>query len=186
MRGSAIFNIKNMVRYAAILAFIGLCLISGKNVYPIEGRSLYYKGLHAARIGNKDVAFMDFKAFLKGFPESKMAKNALFSTGEYYFSISDYRDAAESFVRFIKLYPEAKAKLFALVYLHEIAKSQGNQELVEKISKEIITFKQLRLLFSEFEEYVYWSVFSNQYKAVFFIDKVEIYINEELFKELSY
>jgi len=186
LRSSLIFKIKNMARYIIVLAFVLPFLVVSKIAYPVEGRSLYYEGLHAARFGDKDIAFMDFKEFLKDFPDSKLAKNALFSIGEYYFSIFDYRDAAKSFGRFIELYPESKAKLFALVYLHEIAKKGGNQELVEKISKEIITSKQLRLLFSDFKEYIYWSAFSNQYKAVFFIDKVEIYINEKLFTELSY
>ncbi len=175
-----------MARYIIFLVLILPFFVYTKVAYPLAGRGLYYKRFHAARFGDKDFAFMNFKMFLGDFPKSKLAKEALFAVGEYYFSISDYRDAAKSFIGFIDLYPESKAKLFALAYLREIAKHEKNEELIEKISKEIITSKQLRLLFSEFKEYVYWSAFSNKYKAVFFIDKVEIYIDGDLFTELSY
>ena len=177
---------KNMARYVVALALGLLIFVPANFAYPQGSLSLYYKGVHAARFGDKDFAFMYFKNLLREFPESELAESALFAVGEYCFSILNHHDAVKYFSSFINSYPESKAKLFALAYLREIAKLENNPELAEKISKEIVTSKQLRLLFSEFKEYTYWSAFYEQYKAVFFIDKVEIYIDEELFTEISY
>ena len=115
-----------------------------------------------------------------------MAEDALFSLGEYYFGVSDYHDAVKAFSRFIASYPESEAKLFAFAYLLEVARDEGNQDLAGMLTKEIVTSKQLNLLFSEFKKQTYISSFSKEYKAIFFIDKVEIYIDEEFFSEISY
>ena len=175
-----------MARYVIIFAFAFLISLPIDSAYPQRGRGLYYKGVEAARFGDKDFAFMYFRMFLRRQLKSEAASGALFSLGEYYFGVSDYRDATKAFSQFITSYPTSEAKLFALAYLLEVARNKGDQDLAAELTKEIVASKQLSLLFSEFKEHTYISSFSREYKAIFFIDKVEIYIDEEFFSKISY
>lgn len=175
-----------MARYLIVLALAFLIFLPVDSVYPQRGRDLYYKGVETARFGDKDFAFMYFRMFLRGHPKSELAEGALFSLGEYYFEVFDYYDTKKTFSRFIASYPKSVAKIFALAYLLEVARDEGNQDLEEKLTKEIVTSKQLSLLFSEFKKHTYTSSFSKKYTAIFFIDKVEIYVDEEFFSKISY
>lgn len=154
------------------------------NVYSEEGANLYREGYSAARRREMDLAFMSFNALVRDYPESKFFADALFSLGEYYFSVSDYYDANRFFDVFISKYPNSKARPFACAYLIEIAKMRGEKEYIKKLQKEIITFKQIGLLFSDFKKHAYLSGFSKKYKALYFIDRVEIYIDNELFTKI--
>lgn len=152
--------------------------------YTWEDRDLYYRGVKFAKAGQADFAFMDFHGISTDYPNSKFSKNALFAQGEYYFSISDYHDSIQTFQRFISLYPESETKLFALAYLMNLAKIQGKDDSAALFEKEIIRFKHTSLIFKEYKEYKYLSAFSNKYKAQYFIDKIEISINNELFAQI--
>ncbi len=175
-----------MARYVIVFAFAFLIFLPVDSAYSQRGRDLYYKGVEAARFGDKDFAFMYFRMFLRKHPKSELAAGALFSLGEYYFGVFDHYDATKAFSRFIASYPKSEAKLFALAYLLELARDEGKKDLAEKLKKEIVTSKQLSLLFSEFKKHTYVSSFSREYKAIFFIDKVEIYIDGEFFSKISY
>lgn len=156
------------------------------NLKKDEDRLLYYKGVAAAKAKDIHLAFMNFRMFLDSSPKSKLAENALFSIGEYYFLTSNYSDAAGAFQRFIKNFPESRAKIFALAYLLEIAKKKTNQEDISALQNEIAASKQLIFLFSESKQYKYKSAFSKNYKALYFIDRIEFYIDEALFTKISF
>lgn len=151
-----------------------------------EDKKLYSQGIKAARSGDIDFAFMNFYRLLSIFPESEFSEDALFATGEYYFLIGDYYDAARTFNRFINNYPGSEAELFALIYLLEIAKIRGKEKLVKILEKEIVTSQRLAFLFRDFKEYKYLSPLFKSYKVVYFIDKVEFYIDGKLFTKISY
>lgn len=154
--------------------------------YPQEDRNLYTQGVKAAQRGELEFAFINFHLLLNNFPESKYRRECLFGTGEYYFSIADYRDAARVFSQFINDYPKSEAKPFAIAYLLNIAKKEGEEDLVEELKKELIGLEQLSLLFRDFKELQYVSALCKNYKALNFIDKIEIYIDDELFAEASF
>lgn len=155
-------------------------------VYAQTDKSLYSQGVRAAKSGELDSAFMNFKMFLDDFKESKLAENALFAVGEYYFLTSNYYDAFATFNRFVRKYPKSKARIFALVYLLEMAKRQKNEEFVENLEKEIISSRQVVLLFIESKESKYLSAFLRNHKAVYSIDKVEFYIDDRFVTKVYY
>ena len=154
--------------------------------YTQGHRSLYSQAVKYARSGDTDFAFMFFRRFLRTYPESRFSEKALFAIGEYYFQIADYYDAAQIFIRFINNYPQSKARPFALAYLLTLANIMGKEELTKYLEKEIISSQQIAFLFREFKEYKYLSALSKRHKALYFIDKVEFYIDEELFTQVLY
>lgn len=154
--------------------------------YPQEAKDLYLQGIDAARLNNLDSAFMYFHAFLSSRPKSDLVELALFATGEYYFLIRNYQDAFSTFMKIIKEYPHSKTKPFVLMYLLEVTKIYGHEELINDIKKEIVIFRQVGLVFSDFKEYSYVSPLFRKHKAVYFIDKAEFYIDSELFTKITY
>ena len=161
-------------------------LFTAGNLYAGEDASLYSKAMAAAKRGQEDIAFVHFSAILERYPDSKYAKNALFGAGEYYYSIGDYRDAMPLFERYVQNYPDDRGKLFALVYLYKLSKENEREDLAKKVRKEIVTFKQQSFLFRVFKNYQYRSPLNLSHKAVYYIDRVEFYINEDVFAEIPF
>ena len=173
---------KNKIFFIALF----LCVLAYINAYADSDNRLYLQGVRAAKNGEPDVAFMNFKIFMESAGESKFAQNALFAIGEYYFSISNYDEAFSAFSRFIQDYPRSKARIFALSYLLEIAKKQKNITLAEKIEKAIVSARQVVLLFAESKESKYLSSLFKKHKAVYFIDRVDFYIDDVFFTKARY
>jgi len=163
-----------------------LILPSAHRAYGQEDRDLYRRANQAACKGEDDFAFVYFYRLLNYFPDSEYRQQALFATGEYYYSIGDYRDAAVAFERSISNFPESEAKIFAIAYLLKIAKIKGDQKKAEKLKQGLISLEQVSLLFREFEELKYTSPFCKDYKILNFIDKIEIYVGDELFDKISF
>ena len=90
------------------------------------------------------------------------------------------------FQQFVDNFPEAKGKLFALAYLYKLSKESERDNLVKKVRKEIITFKQQSFLFRVFKNYQYRSPLYLSHKAVYYIDRVEFYIDDQLFAEIPF
>lgn len=174
--------IKSKTFFIALLFFF---------LFPCKGYSrqdseLYCQGIKAARLGKADFAFMYFRMLLADFPESEFTEKALFAVGEYYFSLGDYQDAFRVFARFANSYPQSKARLFASAYYLELARKDEKKQLAKEIEKEIIVYQQLSFLFRDFKEYKYKSLLFNSYTALYFINRIEFYINEELFTKILY
>ncbi|MDD5730787.1 MAG: outer membrane protein assembly factor BamD [Candidatus Omnitrophica bacterium] len=165
------------------LAFILLVLPAARAQDSGEEYSLAMQAVHAQDL---DIAFMHFRSIAREHPDSKYAKNAIFATGEYYFMTGNYYDAARMFLSFINNYPESNGKLFAEAYLLDIARKQGQEDLVKKLENDIVSRKQLVLLFKNFKEYKYKSPLSRMYKADYYIDKVKFYIDGTMLAEISY
>ena len=151
-----------------------------------EDKKLYKDGIQAAREGNSDIAFIKFHMLLNSFPDSEYSQNALFSAGEYYFLINDSSNAKKSFEKFLNDYPEAEIKPFVIAYLLKIAENRQQHSSIEKLTKTLVGSQQVSLLFRDFEELKYLSALNKNYKAINFIDKIEIYIDEEIFAEISF
>lgn len=168
-----------------LLLIIVIQIIAGPVFsYGQEGTDLYRGAKQAVKAGDRDFAFMQFHSLLRLSTTSPYYQEALFATGEYYFVLANYYDAHSAFAKFVELYPQSEAMPFAIVYLLKMEQlRQGNQY---ELKKKVITFKQLSLLFSEYKEYLYKSPLGSNYKAVYFIDRVDIYINEELFETVYF
>lgn len=177
------------IRVTKIKAFsllVLLLLLLQSKGYSQGDKNLYYQGIKAAREGEIDFAFIHFNKLLSDFPESKYREHALFGTGEYYFSNSLYGDAIRTLNKFINNYPESEARPFAIAYLLKLAQRKNQEDIVEKLKKELISFQQSSLLFRDFKELKYLSPLYKNYRALNFIDKIEIYIDDELFAKISF
>ncbi|MFH1457694.1 MAG: outer membrane protein assembly factor BamD [Candidatus Omnitrophota bacterium] len=163
-----------------------LILACGSVAFAEESQRLYVSGVKAAKRGDLAYAFMFFRSLSENFPESRVAQEALFASAEYYFLIGAFTDARPAFIRFITEYPDSKARPFALLYLSKIAEAQGQEALAESLQKEIITSQQLVLLFRDFKKFQYLSPLNKNHRAVHFIDRIEFYIDGELFAQISY
>ncbi len=175
-----------MKRIGSLLAVCVLSVLFSGVVFADSDVFLYNTAKQAAAAGDNDYAFMCFHSLLKYSFKSKYYKEALFSTGEYYYFIGDYRSAERSFSEFIDYYSKEEALPFAIVYLLKINNYKQRSKTTDDLRKKVITFKQLSLLFSESKELSYISPLNLHYKAIYFIDRVEIYINEELFEKIYF
>jgi outer membrane protein assembly factor BamD (BamD/ComL family) len=174
------------MKRSGFLILVVLMILAAGNLYAGEASSLYSKAMAAAKRGQADIAFVHFSAILERHPDSMHVKNAIFGAGEYYYSIGDYRDALPLFERFVHEYPQARGKLFALAYLYKLSEENEREDLVKKVRKEILTFKQQSFLFRVFKNYQYRSPLSLSHRAVYYIDRVEFYIDEDLFAEIPF
>ena len=172
-------------RKLVFVLFISIFLLTSK-VYAADDSRLYSQAVKAARKGKDEIAFMKFNMILEMHLKSKLRERALFATGEYYFSVSNYYDAAMAFREFISKYPESKSRIFALAYLLKITRKLGSEDSINALEKEIATFQQLSLFFRKSKNFKYTSPFSKRYKAEYFIDRVEIYIDGEFLTKVSF
>lgn len=175
---------KKIIRIFLLVLFVFLFFKPG---YAQDETDLFNEGVLAAENGQPDFAFMHFHTLLKYSSfSSKYFPVALFAAGEYYFLIGDYDDAQNSFTQFSKKFPKAKALPFALAYLWKISKEQNKNQTPIDLKKQMINYKQLALIFSEFQEYNYRSGLGKRYKALYFIDRAEFYIDEQLFVKIQF
>jgi outer membrane protein assembly factor BamD (BamD/ComL family) len=164
-----------------------LCLaVCVSLAYAQESGYRYTQALEAVNAHDENTAFMHFRSLLTDFPDSRYAEPALFAIAEYYFYVADYQDSWQDFSRFVNDYPDSRGKLFALAYLLNIAGKQNKEALVKGLEKEIILFRQMTFLFRNSKEFKYTSALRKKYKAVYYIDKIEFYVNNELYAKISY
>ena len=169
-------------KFAIIFILISLgCLPA---VFP--DTTDFYKGVRAARSGKNDFAFMFFRSFLQSFPNSRLAEDAVFALGEYYFLTNNPSMAARYFDRFIAQYPKSKGRIFAYMYLLDLARRTENLRMTELYERDIVTSYNLSLIFRKYKQYTYESPFNKKYKALYYMDRVEMYINNELFSKIIY
>ncbi len=151
-------------------------------------RDMYYAGVRAAKRGELDFAFINFHALVSAYPDSKLFEDALFSVGEYYYDHKDYADAYSTFSLFIEKYSSRRVKPFAFAYLIKLISIQEKEkkELIPYLQKGIVSFRQYSLVFRDFKEYKYISGLNKKYRADYYIDHVEIYVNGRPFLSFSF
>jgi hypothetical protein len=163
----------SIILYAAV-AFAG------------EDATKYAQARKMAKAGQKDFAFMQYQTILRDYPNSRFTEPALFGKGEYYFLIEDYRQAKEAFEGFLTQFPKSNGRMFALAYLWRIAKLQNDEATAQDLANQIVTQKQVSLVFRDRKEYKYLSPLNNNFLAAIHIDKIEVYLGGELFAKISY
>ena len=168
----------------SIILTAWLLLVSATG-YAGEEDALYAKAIQAARSGRSDFAFMYYNQLDRDYPRSRYREQVLLAKGEYFYELPAYIQAKEVFEKFLEEYPQSPGKLFILVYLYKIAEAEGKTDSAENLKKEIVTFRQVGLVFKETKEYKYASPFYRNFRAVFYIDKVEFYRGGELFATVA-
>ncbi len=169
-----------------IVLMVILALLFGQAGYALTDSAVYNYALEAVQKKQLDFAFIHFQSLLRYSPSSSYYDKALFACGEYYFLSNNYPDAEKMFNDFIINYPQSKAFPFAAAYLIKINLNMQANGMVLDFKKKIVEFKQLSLVFREFKEFTYKSALGLKYKAVYFIDRVEFYINGELFETVNF
>ncbi|MCG8431518.1 MAG: hypothetical protein MJA29_10145 [Candidatus Omnitrophica bacterium] len=161
-------------------------LLAPLPVKAFKSEKDFFQGEQAARRGDIDGAFMHFRSVVMGEAEQLYYGQALFAVGEYYYLKGVYTEAVKSFTQFVKNDPRSEARIFALAYLMKIAEFQERDSLAEILRHQIATFRQVSLLFRDSREFEYLSCLQRNLKVVYYIDKVEFYVNEELFTRIPY
>ncbi len=173
-------------RTKATFVFLFLALFFSNLAFAQEESWLYATAVDEAKNGNYEFSFLHLHSLVSTFPESKHLENALFAIGEYHFRENNFADAADSFSQLLEKFPDSMSTVFAMAYLLRIAQARQLENLTADLEKTIATFHKLSLVFRNSKEFTYKSILQNKYKAVYYIDKVEIYKNGELFAQVSY
>lgn len=165
--------------------FLFIFLLSHRG-FAQDVKQLYSTAVREAESGNRDFAFMHCRELLENYPDSKYASDAAFAIGEYYFITANYENAAEALSNFINDYPDSKGLPFVLMYLLKVTQIYKNESLTEKLKNQIISLKRLSLLFQESKGYAYTSPLGIKYRMMYYIDKVELYVDDKLFENITY
>lgn len=173
-------------RVTVLMLFFILLFLQNGYAQAGQDAKLYSQAIRSVQSGTTDFAFLQFYKLANSYPESKFLENALFSIGEYYFSTNNYSAAFQIFNKFIKKYPQSKAKFPALAYLLKISNKEQNEALVKELEQKIKAEKRTIFLFGDCKEYTYKSSFSKIYRVLCFIDKMEFYVDGQLFMEILY
>ncbi len=168
------------------LAWIILIVWLGSVGFVPGSSQVYSKAVKFARAGQNDFAFMQYSKLLRNYPMSKYRDRALFATGEYYFQNFEYKQATEAFQTYIDEYPDSDERLYALAYLLNIPRKDSNDLFAQSLEKQIIDLQQVSFVFRDSKEIVYKSPLFQNHKAIIHIDKIEFYVEGELFAKVSY
>jgi outer membrane protein assembly factor BamD (BamD/ComL family) len=174
------------MRIKAIFTVLIIALLSLTAGHCQDGQSTYALAIEAVKSKDRDLAFMYFHSLLSSASDLKYREQALFATAEYYFLVNDYSDAVTSFTKFINDYPDSSAIPFALAYLLKIAEKEDKASLAESLKSQIVTSQRLILLFKDSKKSKFQSPFCRKHRVAYYIDKVEFYVDGELFEKISY
>lgn len=163
-----------------------ILLIFPFGLRQVSGEEEYSRAQNAVKSGDKEFAFMHFLSVLKNNPGSKHRQEALFATAEYFFHVCDYGDAFSALEEFLEDYPYSKMRPFALLYLLKIAQIWQEGQLARDIEMRIINSKRIILLFKDAQEYKFKSPLGINYKLIYYIDRLEFYLDDKLQTQIHY
>lgn len=133
-----------------------------------------------------DFAFMDFQTILDHCPDSRYCLAATFAQGEYYFLQNNLNLASHEFERFLSKYPNHQEALIALAYLFQIAKTQNHPDDMKKYRDMAANFRQLTFIFNDKKSFKFLSGFQRNHRLIYYINRVELYVNGKLFTEVPF
>ena len=152
----------------------------------VFGEEEYSRAQSAVKSGDQEFAFMHFLSVLKDNPQSKHREEALFATAEYFFLVSDYVDSFSALQEFLEDYPYSKMRTLALLYLLKISQIWRSDQSTQDIEKQIINSKRVILLFKDTQEYRLKSPLGINYKLIYYIDRLEFYLDDKLQTQIHY
>ncbi len=139
-----------------------------------------------AKQGEYDFAFMNFRTIFDDYPASRYCLAAEFAQGEYYFLQNNLLMATDAFKNFYTKYPQHDESLIALAYLFKIAQIQKYPDVMKEYRKKIASFRQIAFIFNDKKSFKFLSGLQRQHKLVYYINKVELYVNGKLFTEVPF
>ncbi len=139
-----------------------------------------------AKQGEYDFAFMNFQTVLDDCPDARRCLAAEFAQGEYYFLQNNLLMASDAFKSFYAKYPRHEEALIALAYLFQIAKIQNHPNDMKEYRTKAASFRQLTFIFNDRKFFKFLSGFQREHKLVYYINKVELYVNGQLFTEVTF
>ena len=149
------------------------------------GQNRYREITRDAKAGNIDFAFVKLNSYLKDFPDSIHVAQVRFALCEYYFQIKDYRSAIYKLRDYIIDFPEEEATIFAKLILYKILSEYKKEPALTEKIKESLFSKSLFLVFSESKIKKYKTLFNNTYKVLNYVDKIEVFKNNDLFLKIT-
>lgn len=166
-------------------AIIALSVINISCMTIAKDNQYYYAAIEEAKSGNFDFAFMNLNNYIREYPDSVHIKEVKFGIAEYYFQTNDFRDAIYKLSEFIRDYRQEDIAIFAQALLYSvILKYRAEHALTEKI-KEAFFSKSIFLIFSELKVKQYKSILNNSYRIVDYIDRIEVFKNNELLLKIT-
>ena len=156
------------------------------NVFALDVSPLLIKGHPQTPSSSVDFLFMQYRTLLREHPNSQYRDDAIFANGEYYYLSSTYDEAQKFFQQYLSEGKDLKRKLFAQGYLLRIAQMQNNVELIQKLAKEIRTYKQHIFIFSHSKEYFLNSPLKRRHSVIYSINQIEFYVGQDLLAKVSF
>jgi tetratricopeptide (TPR) repeat protein len=160
------------------------CLVCVPLAHAGDAEVLWAQAVDMAKRGEPDFAFMDFRMLFDTCPDFFRRSAVEFSLGEYYFSQHMFSLAIPQFEDLYAKDPKGREALVALVYLYKMAEAGGRLEAAKDYQKKIITSHPVVFIFKNSQSVEYFSGFQHKYKVVFYINRIEVLIDGNLFVEI--
>ncbi|MBU0468541.1 MAG: hypothetical protein KJ736_05695 [Candidatus Omnitrophica bacterium] len=149
------------------------------SAFATDMSKIYKKAESDAKGGHADFAFMGYRKVLSANPKESYKQQALFAVAEYYYKMSDHKNSAKYFKEYLKVSKDENGRLFAFVYLMKLAKIEKNESLIVDLESEIKLVKRNSFIFDNTKEYSFESPLNRNHRAVYYIDKIEFYVEKE-------
>ncbi|MDD5552777.1 MAG: hypothetical protein PHE18_02775 [Candidatus Omnitrophica bacterium] len=153
--------------------------------FPTLQEAAYYDALQDVKEGHHDYAYIKLREYVRERPRPDREKKARFSMAEYLLEIKNYRDAIKQLAGYLEDYPDDPSRVFAQALLYKaLTDFKQDPELIERIKLNFFS-RSLFLIFSESKSIEYESIFKNVYRITEYVDRIEIFKNNELFLDIA-
>ena len=164
--------------------------VSGRKDKKMEFKPKeYLEAVNFCKKGENEFGLLKFKQVIEKYPDTPWARKSIFSAAEIYVGLNGYHDAVKLWIRYMSDYPDNKETMLAKVYLIvTMTRMKGPSEVeakqfLEQLKKQIFS-SPVFLGFAEYKKYEYESAIKNKYELLEYVDKIEVYLNEELFYKI--
>jgi hypothetical protein len=153
------------------------------NLNAADADVLWTRAVSMAQQGQVDMAFTNFRMIVDSYPTFSKGALARLDVAEYYFLQNDLHSAVIEFENLCLQYPKGHESFIALAYLYKIAQMQGKKEDMALYQKRLMSSHPFALIFKNNKSFEVVSGF-HKYKAMFQIDKIEVWIDDRLFVQI--
>ncbi|MCK4423215.1 MAG: hypothetical protein KAV18_04010, partial [Candidatus Omnitrophica bacterium] len=164
--------------------------VSGRKEKRIEFKPKeYIEAINLCKKGKNEFGLLKFNKVIEKYPDSPWTRMSIFSAAEIYVGLNCYNDAVKLWIRYMSDYPDNKETILAKIYLViTMTRMKGASEVeaeqfLEQLKKQIFS-KPVFLGFKEYKKYVYKSAVKNKYELREYVDKIEVYLNGEIFYKI--
>lgn len=175
----SVFFVEKRMKYRAIICLMVLVFSVESSVFAADMTKIYKKAEKDAKKGHIDFAFMGYRKVLSSNPKESYKQKALFAIAEYYYQMLDCKNSTKYFKEYLKVSNDDNGKLFAFVYLMKLAMLENNGALIANLEDEIKLVKRNSFIFDNTKEYRFASPLNREHRAVYYIDKIEFYVERE-------